>query len=246
MTEAEWLECSKPLSMLEFLAGKASDRKLRLFAVACYRHAWHLLITKRAREAVEWVEGFADGVGTKQQLHDWGWLREHGSNAAALFKAMDSATTSAYSTADRVAWAVAEADPEKNRTWESIFDAEHAKGWMISEAMAAADQGLPDGAGWVAAREAARHAEFVAQGDLLRDIFNNPFEPPTLDSTWLVPTIIKLAQQIYSERTFDQLPKLADLLESANCKDAHILGHCRGSRNHVRGCWVVDLVLGKD
>jgi hypothetical protein len=54
-----------------------------------------------------------------------------------------------------------------------------------------------------------------------------------------------MARRIYDERAFHDLPILADALEEAGCTDAEILAHCRSSGEHVRGCWVVDLVLGK-
>ena len=69
-----------------------------------------------------------------------------------------------------------------------------------------------------------------------------------LDSRWLAwngGTIHHLAQAIYDERAFDRLPILADALEDAGCTDAAILDHCRQPGEHVRGCWVVDLLLGK-
>jgi hypothetical protein len=60
------------------------------------------------------------------------------------------------------------------------------------------------------------------------------------------PTMVALAQTIYTDRAFDRLPILADALEDAGCTDAEILAHCRGPGPHVRGCWVVDLILGKE
>ena len=83
----------------------------------------------------------------------------------------------------------------------------------------------------------------------LRDIFGNPFRPVSLDPTWLNwhdGTIRKLAQSIYDERAFDHLPILADALEEAGCIDSDILAHCRHPGEHVRGCWIVDLILGKE
>ena len=74
------------------------------------------------------------------------------------------------------------------------------------------------------------------------------FRPVALNTAWLAwndGTIPKLAQAIYDDRAFDRLPILADALEDAGCTDADILGHCRGGGEHTRGCWVVDLVLGK-
>jgi hypothetical protein len=83
---------------------------------------------------------------------------------------------------------------------------------------------------------------------LLRDIFGNPFRPVPADPNWLSwndGTIPELAQAVYDDRAFDRLPVLADALEEAGCVNADMLAHCRGPGPHVRGCWVVDLLLGK-
>jgi hypothetical protein len=83
----------------------------------------------------------------------------------------------------------------------------------------------------------------------LRDIFDNPFRPVTIDPAWLTwrdGTFPKLAQAIYDEHAFDRLLILADALEDAGCDNADILAHCRGPGPHVRGCWVIDLLLGKE
>jgi hypothetical protein len=87
---------------------------------------------------------------------------------------------------------------------------------------------------------------FDAQPKLVRDIFGNPFRPVTVDSAWLSPTVVSLATRIYDDRAFDRLPILADALEDAGCTNADILNHCRQPGEHVRGCWAVDLVLGKE
>jgi hypothetical protein len=76
----------------------------------------------------------------------------------------------------------------------------------------------------------------------------NPFRPCTVSPSWLAwndGAIRKMAQSIYDDRAFDRLPLLADALEEAGCADAALLGHCRSGGEHVRGCWVVDLLLGK-
>jgi hypothetical protein len=91
--------------------------------------------------------------------------------------------------------------------------------------------------------------ETRAQCILIRDIFGNPFRPqPSIDSSWLSwndGIVSKLAKAIYDDRAFDRLPILADALEEAGCTNADILEHCRQPGEHVRGCWGVDLVLGK-
>ena len=84
---------------------------------------------------------------------------------------------------------------------------------------------------------------------MLRCIFGNPFRPVTINPAWLTwndGTVQKVAQGIYVERAFDRLPILADALEEAGCTSQEILNHCRQPGEHVRGCWVVDLVLGKE
>jgi hypothetical protein len=79
----------------------------------------------------------------------------------------------------------------------------------------------------------------------IRDIFGNPFRPATLDPAWRTSTVTALAAQVYESRDFGAMPILADALQDAGCDSADILDHCRGGGPHVRGCWVVDLVLGK-
>ena len=97
----------------------------------------------------------------------------------------------------------------------------------------------------IAAAEREQNAEKEKQAFLLRDIFGNRFRPITFNPSWLTPTVIHLAQSIYGDRAFDQMPRLADALEEAGCTNADILSHCRSEGPHVRGCWVVDLILGK-
>jgi hypothetical protein len=84
---------------------------------------------------------------------------------------------------------------------------------------------------------------------LVRDLFRPvTFAPATVSPAWLAwndGTVVKIAQAIYDERAFERLPVLADALEDAGCDNADIRRHCREPGEHVRGCWVVDLLLGK-
>jgi hypothetical protein len=84
-----------------------------------------------------------------------------------------------------------------------------------------------------------------AQACLIRDIFGNPFRPVTLDPAWRTSDVVAIARTIYDERQFEDMPVLGDALEDAGCDNADILKHCREPGEHVRGCWVVDLLLGK-
>ena len=79
----------------------------------------------------------------------------------------------------------------------------------------------------------------------MRDIVGNPFRRVTIDPRWLTPEVITLAGRIYEGAAFDDLSILADALEAEGCGDGDLLAHCRSESEHVRGCWVVDLILGK-
>src|SRR5687768_13740514 len=102
---------------------------------------------------------------------------------------------------------------------------------------------------WVVSAEALaadRIEERMGQTALLKDVFGNPFRPVTFDPSWRTTTAVQLAGQMYEAREFAAMPILADALQDAGCEDAGVLGHCRDPQQvHVRGCWVVDLVLGK-
>ncbi|HUR53315.1 MAG TPA: hypothetical protein VMZ71_04255 [Gemmataceae bacterium] len=75
--------------------------------------------------------------------------------------------------------------------------------------------------------------------------FGDPKSPVELDPLWRSSTVRALANGVYADRAFDRLPILADALMDAGCGHADILDHCRSDSPHVRGCWVVDLLLGK-
>jgi hypothetical protein len=95
---------------------------------------------------------------------------------------------------------------------------------------------------------AGLEAERAAQTSVLRDIVGNPFHRVAVEATWLSwhgGAVPKLAQAIYDGRVFGRMPALADALEGAGCADPDILEHCRTGGEHVRGCWVVDLLLEK-
>jgi hypothetical protein len=220
MTESEWLACSNPTPMLEFLRGKASDRKFRLFACACCRRIWKQFTDARCRHAVETAEQYAEGQADLQRLE---WARE----------------------AIRHAFHPSGASTCASRAANAAKDATRVPGWNAarncwletSRAINPQDTNYCD------------PSETPKQADLLRDLFGNLFRPIIMNSTWLTwndGTVVKIAQAIHDDRGFDRLPILADALEDAGCVNAEILTHCRGPGPHVRGCWVIDLLLGKE
>jgi hypothetical protein len=89
-------------------------------------------------------------------------------------------------------------------------------------------------------REEKRHHAALA-----RDIFGNPFRPVEFDARWRTSDVVGLARAIYDDRAFERMPILADALMDAGCEHEEIIGNCRGDGPHVRGCWVVDLILDK-
>src|SRR5262245_46417857 len=86
----------------------------------------------------------------------------------------------------------------------------------------------------------------------LREVVGNPFKPPRFEAAWRTSTVVQLAQGIFEDRAFDRMPILADALLDADCDEEAVLRHCRGTElhakesvQHVRGCWVVELALGR-
>jgi hypothetical protein len=116
-------------------------------------------------------------------------------------------------------------------------------------ARAAADAGTPAVSladRWLGEGREAYRAERAAQAGLMRELFGGPSHPVAFDPRWRTETAVAVAAGIDRDGAFDRLPILADALEDAGCDDADLLSNCRGPGPHVRGCWVVDLVLGKE
>jgi hypothetical protein len=90
-----------------------------------------------------------------------------------------------------------------------------------------------------------QNIERTHQSRIILDIFANPFRPVAIDPRWLTSDVVGLARAIYEDRAFERMPILADALMDAGCEAQPIINHCRGDGVHVRGCWLLDLVLGK-
>ncbi|MDY3562412.1 hypothetical protein R5W23_003878 [Gemmata sp. JC673] len=210
MTEMEWFSGHDRGAMLDQMVGKWSKRQLRLFASACCRRVWPLIVSDAARRVVELTELCADGLATELDL------QAAASFAEANTFSLDTSTARANTAAESLATVDNYSGPCMLVAQCAEFAAESEEG------------------------------ERIAQAGLLRDIFGNPFRPAAIDPAWLTSTVVALAEGIYQDRAFERLPILADALQDAGCENADILDHCRGPGPHVRGCWVVDLVLGKE
>jgi hypothetical protein len=265
-TEAEaegaWFTYTDPRPMCGLLRGKESGRKFRLFACACCRRVEHLLTDERSHHALEVLERFLDG-GLTFKEYDVGERAAADACAAQAQIVGASESQRGISEADRV------------RLFAHMLAAQAVAACFSTVTSVAKDCcGALRGCGTaelmddIQLRETGERieaAERTAQAALLRDIFGNPFHPIELDPAWRTPAAVSLAKKMYHSHDFGEMSELADLLQDAGCENERILNHCRYStlqaaehsdapvgagrkaRNtqHVRGCWVVDLVIGK-
>jgi hypothetical protein len=204
MTEAEWLACTDPTPMLEFLPGKVSDRKLRLVLCAWSHLNWKWLL-EQSRSAVAVAELLADGRASDED-------RE---------------------TADAEFWWATRGSHKPVREWQARLT-------LVGRIDL-----------WSAAQSAVSRNPKAMNGQsaVIHDIICNPFRPsppPRLAVlAWNDATVPRIAEGIYAERAFGRLPILADALLDAGCDNEELIQHCRSDGPHVKGCWAVDLILGK-
>jgi len=213
MTEAEWLTCTDPIRMVKAARARMRHRKLRLFAVACCHRIEDLLPDPRSRMAIAAAEQHADGAITEMQLRE--------ARVAA-----GAAHSDSFDRLGKVGacfeWA---AEFAADRV---AFKAAESASWMTHTARKIGEP---------------TPADYTFQADIIRDIFGNPFHPVSVDPSCLPRDVTALALTIYDERAFDRMPELADALEREGCANVDVLEHCRGPGPHVRGCWVVDMLL---
>ena len=255
MKETEWLSCKDPQRMLVHLRRKAGGRKLRLFAVACCRRIGHLLENGSHRLTLEKAERLADGVpeaaDSPSAYSGTGVLGLDLADLEACAWTVRRPMTLDEKTAAIQAWheapsdqwyppaTVSEPTAEDQRLAAHVVAVEGSRSAARAAARSAGEGGnlLRFGRTYGTERR--------AQADLLRDVMGNPFRRVTVDPTWLTPGVVRLARAAYVDRAFDRMPILGDALEDAGCIDIAILAHCRDPVDHVRGCWVVDALLGK-
>jgi hypothetical protein len=274
MNEDEWLSCTDPTPMLDYLrtSGKPTDRQAGLFAAACCRRVQHLLTESRVRHcprAIETRERHADGLATQEEVR--------ASVARAAGDAMDAGNHIAHpgEVAFYAIYYAAVAVEQSGNSAEAACMAARAASYdavvRAADATVAAVAAAWEAQRWqgrdrwnadeaaVAATptyQAAYAGERATQAALLRCIASNPFRPlPPLDPSllrWNGDTAKRLAEVAYEQRvmpdgTLDnsRLAVLADALEEAGCTDADILGHLRSPGPHARGCFAIDAILGR-
>src|SRR4051794_24001131 len=224
--------------MLEYLRGRVSECKLRLFGCAVCRRVWQLLTDKRSQKAVEVAERYADEEATVRQLR-----RAADAARQASFEAGDVLGDPRDPDAAEAACAAASDYADESALQASAFASRAA----AYEAVPSYQKSL-----FTEAEQGERSSHCY----LLRDLAGNPFRPlPRIEAsvlTWKDGTAKRLAEDVYEQRVLPsgyldpaRLSVLADALEEAGCTDSEVLGHLRGPGSHVRGCWVLDWLLGK-
>jgi hypothetical protein len=217
----EWLACAKIRDLLYRSPTKFHPRKHRLFCCACCRHIWHLIQDQRSRQAVEMVEKYVEGLAT------WNHM-----------------ITARLTATPKGGWSWGAPDGRNPLRTDAAFAVLHASmkhgSDEIGKTAICALYAVRSGEG---AEGEAKESAY--QCDAFRDIFGSPFRRVKFKPVWRSSTVVSLAQAIYRDRALDRMPIVADALEEAGCTSADVLNHCRQPGEHVRGCWVVDLVLAK-
>jgi hypothetical protein len=239
MTEAEWLVCETPLAPLALVAPRATDWKMRLFLCTCCARVLDGTPSHRRlfrdsyagsfqqlQQALNTVEQFAEGLVGSEALAE---ARRDAADSCYVPRWVDYGGETGL---DSEAAAVVAAAAERPVPEEVI-----AACWRATDSQSA---GTPGGEGSRRTEE-ARWQTMVA-----REFFGNPFRPVNFSPSWRTDTAVLLARQMYDARDFSAMPILADALQDAGCDNDDLLNHCRGPGPHVRGCWVCDLVLGKE
>lgn len=219
MLEDDWKDTQEPSLLIN--RGVKSRRKKRLVAAACVRRVLRFLPDPRFEWTVNEAERFADGE------IDWPAMLEVRKAFRVARKALGSQTSE---TVKRALKAVERLTDQETILVEASL--EECSWAMGAEAAEACEDD-----------EKAAEREKEAQFELLLDVEARSVK--RFAPGWRTTTVMVLAGSIYADRKFQLLPDLGTALEKAGCRSSEILDHCRGDRPHVRGCWVVDLVLGK-
>lgn len=256
MNEQEWLECKDPAAMLAFLTRRnaapvghkttpehpPSARKLRLFACAVCRAVWHLLTDERSRKAVEVAERFADGEATAIELHR-----------------VCSQANNVPGTAATIVWAASRPDEflsgDVTYTIDWLKQRHDSPPSDVLVALLRCVAGNPFRP--VTFDECWRTPQVVTLASAAYGERTKPCphckDAPQLYGGPLHPRFSKRCACKGTRRvpnddgTLDPLTlaALADALEEAGCADEALLSHLRSPSPHVRGCWAIDLCLGK-
>lgn len=247
MTNKEWRRSRDPVAMIRGIRDIAGDRKSLLYMVAGCRMLGDVVYSMWSEEALEIAERYADGGATSEEFDragsvagvpTFGHQFEPG-----IWRAWHPDGTIPSDVRRLIQLGViTERSLEED---EPQFDPELGR-----RASAAAELVYFTCRNHPLANSDDHILEFISRvnwpGDwLLRCVFGKPFLPAaSIDPSWLTRNVVGLARSVYEGRDFEGMPILGDALEEAGCTHEDILKHCRSQQPHVRGCWVVDLLLG--
>ena len=239
MTEQEWITCDQPLDLARLIRGRVDGSRFRFLAAEWGQQLRPYMIDYDR----PWFDAFAlwvagTGRHPRQVCHEPEFVtmdRWHGPPAFAndcgdAIRRHDILTAAACA-GEGVARIGLPRQPE-----DVSLRGKSKKKQAAREARLQAE---------IAASKAHQIRVRTQFCDEFRDVAGNPFRPVVFAPNWRTSTAVALAQLMYDSRDFFQMPILADALQDAGCDNDDILNHCRGPGPHVRGCWVVDLVLGK-
>lgn len=263
MTEQDWLKCDDPQPMLDFIANSATERKLRLFAVACCRRIWSkitgpqvlaghrflvqmgaedfsdLITPDCGKKAIEIAERYADRMASDEELQA---IHEavHQLSFTSEYHAATHPTGVGTGNTDYLLMAIG----------DSANAAAHASSFIerssyVSNDCASAAAYFRCGPDDPVPEPKLDAIEQGHQAVLLREIIGNPFHQISFDSAWLTFDVVQIAKGAYEDNAFERLPILADALQDAGCETEEILSHLRNNGPHVKGCWALDLIVGK-
>jgi hypothetical protein len=246
MNESEWNSCTDPKQMLAWLRrnGKLSERKARLFAVACCRDLWPWIVDEFSNKVVEVAERYADGNATEAELR----------------QAHNAFHAEAYMLREAQSWWGQRVLEFMNKAFPFDDEWPDLSPTLFDLAvLGAASRKAVKGAN-IVVRDVVRVPEESSENrdttmaqqacGVLRDLFANPSRPVAIDSSllrWNDGLLVKLAQGIYDEKEWDRVLVLADALEEAGGADEEVLFHLRQQGvSHSRGCWAIDLLLNRN
>jgi len=225
MTESQWLKSDDAEKMNQFYGKRYTERKARLLMLAsCLRHPAELQ-DDSIRVVVDLlIAHYADTRKLNAQFR--------GVKLNALYRELDRYASATESVLGRgVAFGmVAAAEPvsRMKRLGEDFR-------YLVFSCLHDVAHGVAEG---------GSKQESKVQAALVREVLGNPFRPVAFDPAWLTETVLLLARQMYESQNFSAMPILSDALQDAGCANADMLRHCQDAEQiHVRGCWVLDLIL---
>ncbi|QVL32962.1 hypothetical protein KIH39_03330 [Telmatocola sphagniphila] len=232
MTEDDWQLGANPEPMLRYLEVRMTDRKMRLFGIACCRrYPLEEGITPAYVKLLDYAEKLADSVEDSEGERIWEKLQK---------RQDDRSQTSDHSLACLLV-----AFTGKN---EQFFRKGKEGCGTVSDWVREACRLLIERPRHEESRSNRyfREMERMQQADTLREIIGNPFAQTAFDVNWRNTNILDIATKIYEQKEFENLPILADALQDAGCNWTEIIDHLRSSESHFRGCWALDAILSFD